>query len=111
MIEYQDSDLFSHLKQLENMIKYMKEQCSDTGQQAIKTVIPERREINKVSASVAPGHCLETTAQRGRSQTDFNGLTKIKRQNSEFKEAKAARILCSEILMRRGLNRETVRDP
>lgn len=59
MIECQESDLLSHLKQLENMIKYKKEQCSDNGQEAIETVTLERREMSKVSTSTVPAHCLE----------------------------------------------------
>lgn len=62
-----------------------------------------------VSTSNAPAHCLrkcQHTAQEGRTQRDRKTLTKMKRQNSEFKEANAGRILWIKIITRRMLHRD-----
>lgn len=112
MTEYQESDLSSCLKELENWTECMKEQCSYIGQQVLQDSNSwgkgnQQSEHFNCSSSLSREN-VNASAQGGRTQTDLNSLTKMKRQNSEFEEAKAARILWSKILKRRVLHREKV---
>lgn len=58
-------------------------------------MIPEKRKTNKVSSKITPAFCLEsvqTIAQGDETQTEPGNLTEFQRKNSEFGEARVARI-------------------
>ena len=67
-MEWKEADLVSCQKWVINQIKYMKQQYLNTGYQAVKTVVPERRKTNQVSSTVTPslllGECLGFKAGR-----------------------------------------------
>ena len=73
-----------YLKQLENWKKYIKQLCSDTGQQATQTMIPKRGETNE-GALQSPGFCPEAHS-RDPKQNTANVLLSGGDRNGEFKK-------------------------
>lgn len=92
------------------MIKYRKGQYSDPGQEPIKTVISQKKSTRwmlQLLQRTAWRECQCNSTERRTQQTSMFSL-RWKHRTQEFKEAKAARILWRETLMRTGLHRENV---
>lgn len=67
-----------------------------------RTMIHERRQMNEVNPLIAPGFCLGTVSgtilQAVGSWEEHGGLTELKYQRSEFREAESARICVTKYL-------------